>query len=170
MGIPLAAPGFNVVVRGRLSSRAPPRDQMGSLGSTCRMPGETLMRERSEHGGSLGWLVVEGFFCLFVFFLFFFLGKGNEVSEVQLCLFSFMKVKENDQRMWLILYVYVCVHVHTCGGQRLILGVHLGFWEGIPPWPGAPILSRLAGRWASRVFLTLRSCWWDYQRAPLCLP
>lgn len=70
MGIPLAAPGFNVVVRGRLSSRAPPRDQMGSLGSTCRMPGETLMRERSEHGGSLGWLVVAGsgnFFFPFFF-------------------------------------------------------------------------------------------------------
>lgn len=109
MGIPLAAPGFNVVVRERLSSRAPPRGQMGSLGSTCRMPGETLMRERSEHGGSLGWLVAEVFVVLFCFsllgvvsfllfsdFLFFLV---MEVSEVQLCLFSFMKVKENYQRM-----------------------------------------------------------------------
>lgn len=83
MGIPLAAPGFNVVVRDRLSSGAPPRDQMGSLGSARRMPGETLMRERSEHGGSLGWLVLSSGFL-------FFLGKGSEVSEVQFCLFSFM--------------------------------------------------------------------------------
>lgn len=107
MGIPLAAPGFNVVVRERLSSGAPPRDQMGSLGSARRMPGEILMRERSGHGGSLGWLVLSS-----VFFFFFLVRevkfqKYNSVCSV-LCK-SRETIKECDL-FCMCMYVCACAY------------------------------------------------------------
>ena len=114
------APGFNVVVREQLSSRAPLRDQMGSLGSALRMPGETLMRERSEHGGSLGWLVLSSGFRSTILSVQFYVSQGKQSKNVTY-----------------YVCVCMCVHVHTCGGQRLILGILRS---------RAPILSRLAGR------------------------
>lgn len=63
---------------------------------------------------------------LSLFPFFFFLVREMKISEVQLCLFSFMKIKEEKSKN--VPYsVCVCMCVHMCGGQRLIIGVHLDF-------------------------------------------
>lgn len=62
------------------------------------------------------------------FLFFFFLVREMKISEVQLCLFSFMKIKEEKSKSKNVPYsVCVCMCVHACGGQRLIIGVHLDF-------------------------------------------